>query len=107
MDANLSRRVEQQRVAMLYGNTLAVSSSALLMTAFVAVIAWPHAELASIATWCAAVLIVQVGVQWLSSAYRRAPERDTAPLQWGKRLGRRFSCHTTPEGWRIERVRLA
>jgi hypothetical protein len=25
-------------------------------------------------------------------------------MQWGKRLGRRFSCHTTPEGWRIERV---
>ena len=86
MDANLSRRVEQQRVAMLYGNTLAVSSSALLMTAFVAVIAWPHAQLTSIATWCAAVLIVQVGVQWLSSAYRRAPGRDAAPLQWGKRL---------------------
>jgi signal transduction histidine kinase len=86
LDANLARRVEQQRVAMLYGNTFAVSSSALLMTAFVAVIAWPHARLASILTWCAATLVVQIGVQWLSSVYRAAPDRDNAPLQWGKRL---------------------
>ena len=52
MDAALLRRVEQQRVAMLYDNTLAVSGSALLMAALIAIIAWPHSGRVNIAVWC-------------------------------------------------------
>src|SRR5690606_6924524 len=57
MDAALLRRVEQQRVALLYGNTLAVSGAALLMAGLVTAIARPRAERLSILLWCAAVVI--------------------------------------------------
>src|ERR687895_201651 len=86
MDAALLRRVEQQRVEMLYDNTLAVSGSALLMAALIAVIAWPHTRVVNIAAWSGAVLLVQGYVLWLSSAYRRASDRETASRAWGWRL---------------------
>lgn len=85
-EAALLRRVEQQRVAMLYGNTLAVSGSALLMMVVIAVIAWPHARALNLAVWCGAVLLVQVGVQVLAFGYHKSPPQDEAPLQWGWRL---------------------
>ncbi|HEU4603506.1 MAG TPA: hybrid sensor histidine kinase/response regulator [Steroidobacteraceae bacterium] len=85
-EAALLRRVEQQRVAMLYGNTLAVSGSAILMMIVIAVIAWPHARAVNLAVWCGAVLLVQVGVQVLAFGYHRAAANDSAPLQWGWRL---------------------
>jgi two-component system, sensor histidine kinase len=86
MDAALQRRVERQRVEMLFDNALAVSGSALLMTALVAVIAWPQSNLTSIASWCGAVLLVQVYVQWLAYRYRHATDRETASRAWGVRL---------------------
>jgi two-component system, sensor histidine kinase len=86
MDDALVRRVEQQRVAMLYGTTLAVSSSALLMAAVVAVIAWRDAERMNLAAWCAAVVLAQAFVLSLSWAYRRSSTRDAAPAAWGWRL---------------------
>jgi len=86
MDAALLRRVEQQRIEMLYDNTLAVSGSALLMAALIAVIAWPHTQVINIAAWCGAALLVQASVQALSAAYRRASDRETAPRRWGWRL---------------------
>jgi signal transduction histidine kinase len=86
MDAALARRVERQRVEMVYGNTLAVSGSALLMAALVAVIAWPHSNSLSIASWCSAVVLVQVYVQWLAFRYRHATDRETASRAWGSRL---------------------
>ena len=86
MDAALQRRVERQRVEMLFDNALAVSGSALLMTALVAVIAWPHSNLINIASWCGAVLLVQVYVQWLAYRYRHAADRETASRAWGWRL---------------------
>ncbi|MGH8188791.1 MAG: hypothetical protein ACREUC_19695, partial [Steroidobacteraceae bacterium] len=86
MDAALLRRVEQQRVEMLYDNTLAVSGSALLMAALIAVIAWPHTHVVNIAAWSGAVLLVQGYVQWLSAAYRHASDRETASRAWGWRL---------------------
>ena len=86
MDAALQRRVEQQRVAMLFGNTLALSSSALLMAALVIVIVWPHAGRTNLAAWGGCVLLVQTHLQWLSFAYRRARDRETAPREWGWRL---------------------
>jgi signal transduction histidine kinase len=86
MEAALLRRVEQQRVELLYGNSLAVSGSALLMAALVAVIAWPHSNLISIASWCSAVVLVQVYVQWLAYRYRHATDRETASRAWGTRL---------------------
>jgi two-component system, sensor histidine kinase len=86
MDAALARRVERQRVEMVYGNTLAVSGSALLMAAIVAVIAWPHSNRLSVASWCSAVVLVQVYVQWLAFRYRHATDRETASRAWGSRL---------------------
>ncbi len=88
IDSTLQQRVERQRVAMLYGNTLAVSSSAVLMTALIAVIAWPHAPTLNLSTWCAAVLLVQMYVQYLARAYRQAPDRDANPQFWAWRLAR-------------------
>jgi two-component system, sensor histidine kinase len=85
MDAALLRRVEQQRVEMLYGNTTAVSSSALLMAALVAVIVWPHTGRLNIALWGGAVLLVQISLHVLSSAYRRASDRESASRAWGWR----------------------
>jgi two-component system, sensor histidine kinase len=86
MDAALLRRVEQQRVEILYGSTLAVSGSALLMAALIAVIAWPHTSWTNITAWCGAVLLVQAYVLWLSVSYRRATDRETASRAWGWRL---------------------
>jgi len=74
MDAALLRRVEQQRIEMLYDNTLAVSGSALLMTALIAVIAWPHTRVTNIVAWAGAALLVQASVLALSAAYRRASD---------------------------------
>ena len=86
MDAALTRRVEQQRIEMLYDNTLAVSGSALLMAALIAVIAWPHTRAANLVAWVGAALLVQASVLALSGAYRRASDRDTASRTWGWRL---------------------
>lgn len=86
MDAALLRRVEQQRVALLYGNTLAVSGAALLMAGLVTAIAWPRAERLSILLWCAAVVIVHAGIHSLAFAWRRAPNAPAVPRLWGGRL---------------------
>lgn len=86
MNSMLARRVEQQRVALLYGNTLAVSSSAVLMVMLVAIIAWPYASPARVFAWCGAVLLVQAGVQWLTYSYRRAADAMTDPRAWGNRM---------------------
>ena len=68
MDAALTRRVEQQRIEMLYDNTLAVSGSALLMAALIAVIAWPLTRVANIVAWAGAALLVQAAVLARSGA---------------------------------------
>ena len=86
MDAALLRRVEQQRVAMLYGNTAAVSGSAVLMAVLMVIIAWPDVSGLKIFIWCTAVLLVQAGVQWLTFAYRRADNAQSEPRLWGMRL---------------------
>jgi two-component system, sensor histidine kinase len=86
MDAALSRRVEQQRVALLYDNTLAVSGSAVLMAALVAVIAWPYTGAINLIAWCGTVLVVQAGVQWLALSFNGASAQTTAPREWGWRL---------------------
>lgn len=86
MDAALLRRVEQQRVAMLYANTAAVSGSAVLMAALMVIIAWPQVSGWRIFTWCSAVVLVQAGLQWLTFAYRRAANAPTEPRMWGMRL---------------------
>lgn len=83
MDAALLRRVEQQRVEMLYGNALAVSGSALLMVAMIAVITWPHTSHNLIITWGSVALLVQAYMLWLAERYRRAKDRETASSAWG------------------------
>lgn len=86
MDAALLRRVEQQRVAMLYGNTAAISGSAVLMATLMVIIAWPEVSATRIFGWCGAVLLVQACAQWLTFAYRRAANTQTEPRLWGMRL---------------------
>lgn len=86
MDAALLRRVEQQRVEMLYGNALAVSGSALLMVAMIAVITWPHTAHARIISWSVAALLVQVGMLALTVWYRDSNDRATASGRWGWRF---------------------
>jgi signal transduction histidine kinase/CheY-like chemotaxis protein len=86
MDAELARRVEQQRVALLYDNTLAASGSAILMAALVAVIAWPYAARINLIAWCGAVLVVQAAVQWLTYSFRRTPNDTASPREWAWRL---------------------
>ncbi len=86
MDAALLRRVEQQRVEMLYGNALAVSGSSLLMGAMIALITWPHTSHTKIITWGAVALLVQVCMLWLTARYRSADDRATASSAWGWRF---------------------
>ena len=86
MDAALQRRVEQQRVAMLYGNTSAVAGSAALMATLMVFVAWPQASGWRIFIWCLAVVLVQSGAQWLSHAYRRSENAEAEPRLWGMRL---------------------
>jgi signal transduction histidine kinase len=86
MDAALLRRVEQQRVEMLYGNALAVSGSALLMVAMIAVITWPHTSHTRIISWSIATLLVQVGSLALAASFRSADNRATASSSWGWRF---------------------
>lgn len=86
MDAAASRRVEEQRIALLYGNSLAVSATALLIAALLAVIAWPHAAAERVFTWCGTVLIVQGAVQWLAHSFHKDPQAASRPDLWGRRL---------------------
>jgi signal transduction histidine kinase len=86
MDAALLRRVEQQRVEMLYGNALAVSGSALLMVAMIAVITWPHTSHVRIISWSIVTLSVQVALLALTIWYRGADTRATAAGAWGWRF---------------------
>jgi hypothetical protein len=86
MDAALLRRVEQQRVEMLYGNSLAVSGSAVLMVAMIAVITWPHTPHARLIIWVAIALLVQAFMLLLAARYHSADDRATASSAWGWRF---------------------
>jgi signal transduction histidine kinase/ActR/RegA family two-component response regulator len=86
MDAALQRRVEQQRVAMLYGNTGAVAGSAALMAVLMVIVAWPQIPAWRIVLWCTAVAVVQAGVQGLTHAYHRSANAESEPRLWGMRL---------------------
>lgn len=86
MDAALLRRVEQQRVEMLYGSSLAISGSALLMIAMIAVIAWPRTSHSKIIAWAVVALLVQACMLLLTHRYRHAGDRATASSAWGWRF---------------------
>ena len=86
MDAALLRRVEQQRVEMLYGSSLAISGSALLMVAMIAVIAWPRTSHSKIIVWAVVALLVQACMLLLTHRYRHAGDRATASSTWGWRF---------------------
>lgn len=86
MDAALLRRVEQQRVEMLYGSSLAISGSALLMVAMITVIAWPRTSHSKIIAWAVVALLVQACMLLLSHRYRHAGDRATASSAWGWRF---------------------
>lgn len=86
MDAALLRRVEQQRVEMLYGSSLAISGSALLMVAMIAVIAWPRTSHSKIIAWAVVALLVQACMLLLTHRYTHAGDRATASSAWGWRF---------------------
>ena len=59
MDAATVRRVEQQRVTMLYANRWEVSGAALIMAALIAMIAWPSSTPLRVLGWCGVVIAIQ------------------------------------------------
>lgn len=85
VNAALPRRVDEQRIALLYGNSLAVSITALLMAALVAIVAWPGSSPARILSWCAAVVVVQCAAQWLAFSFHRDSAAYRSEI-WGRRL---------------------
>jgi signal transduction histidine kinase len=88
MDAASMRRVEQQRVAMLYANRWAVSSSALIMAALIAIIAWPSSTPVRVLSWCGVVIAIQAGLQILGINYRKHAPSDMDPRLWAIRFAR-------------------
>jgi two-component system, sensor histidine kinase len=86
MDEASARRVEQQRVAMLYANRWAVSSSALIMAALIAIIAWPSSTPTRVFAWCGVVIALQAGLQVLALRYRESSVGDIDPRIWAKRF---------------------
>ena len=86
MDAALLRRVEQQRVEMLYGGGLAVSGATSLMVAIIAFIAWSHTAHSTLIIWSIAALLVQGCTLLLTALYRRADDRADASKVWGWRF---------------------
>ncbi|MET0497044.1 MAG: hybrid sensor histidine kinase/response regulator [Steroidobacteraceae bacterium] len=85
MDDVTLRRVEEQRITLLYGNSLAVSLTAMLMAALVAAIAWPHASAARVVGWCVAVLAMQGALQWLAWYFKHVGGASQ-PRLWGRRF---------------------
>jgi signal transduction histidine kinase/CheY-like chemotaxis protein len=88
MDAASLRRVEQQRVAMLYANRRAVAISALIMVALIASVAWPSSTPLRVLIWCSVVIAIQAGLQFLSLSYRRHSGADADPRIWASRFAR-------------------
>jgi signal transduction histidine kinase/ActR/RegA family two-component response regulator len=88
MDAASVRRVEQQRVAMLYANRWEVSGAALIMVAIIAMVAWPSSTPLRVLTWCGFVIAIQMGLQGLAFRYRKHSIDDIDPKKWGDRFAR-------------------
>ncbi len=79
----LRSHVEQQRVAMLFSNTLAYTESAILMVGFVGLVVWNSLDWPTLLLWCGAILGLQGVIQWVSHRYRHSPSRESAPRRWG------------------------
>ncbi len=88
MDAASLRRVEQQRVSMLYANRWEVSGAALIMVAIIAIIAWPTSTPLRVVSWCGVVVAIQMGLQALALRYRKQRIEDIDPKKWGDRFAR-------------------
>ncbi len=73
---------------MLYANRWAVSSSALIMTALIAIVAWPNSTPLRVLSWCGVVVAIQAGLQALASAYRKHAGGDVDPHVWASRFSR-------------------
>lgn len=97
MDAASTRRVEQQRVAMLYANRWAVSSSALIMAALIAIIAWPNSTPLRVLGWCGIVVAIQAGLQILAFSYLRRTD-NADPQLWAARFALASSVSGTVWG---------
>lgn len=79
----LRSHVEQQRVAMLFSNTLAYTESAILMVGFIGLVVWNSLDWPTLLLWCGAILGLQGVIQWVSYRYRKSASRDTDPRRWG------------------------
>lgn len=79
----LRSHVEQQRVSMLFSNTLAYTESAILMVGFVALVVWNSLDWRTLLVWCGAILALQGLIQWVSHRYRASPARETSARRWG------------------------
>jgi signal transduction histidine kinase/CheY-like chemotaxis protein len=88
MDAASIRRVEQQRVAMLYANRWAVSSAALVMAGLIAMVAWPSSTPLRVLSWVAVVIAIQGGLQLLAYGYRKHSVDEIDPKLWADRFAR-------------------
>lgn len=79
----LRNRVDDERVALVYGSTLTVTLSTALMIAIIALAVWskiPHSVLVG---WALAVVAGRLLMEWLNYCYQRAPDRHTNPWRWG------------------------
>lgn len=72
---------------MLYANRWAVSSSALIMAALIAFIAWPSSTPLRVLSWCGVVVAIQGGLQFLGINYRGHRD-DIDPRIWASRFAR-------------------
>ena len=88
MDAASIRRVEEQRVAMLYANRWAVSSAAIVMAALIATVAWSASTPLRVASWCGVVALLQAALQILAHRYRNHSATDNDPKRWADRFAR-------------------
>src|SRR5262249_22591889 len=87
-DAVSLRRVEQQRVAMLYADRWAVSSAALIMAGIIALIAWPHTTPLRVVLWGSVVIAIQAALQALAYRYRKQNLDEVDPKIWAHRFAR-------------------
>src|SRR5438128_2346698 len=84
IDSSLAARVEQQRVALLFGNIRSISESAVLMAVLAVLVALNTAPPIAIVIWACLVLVDQAAIQWLALAFRSATDARSNARGWGQ-----------------------
>jgi signal transduction histidine kinase len=83
MDAAMSTRVENDRVAMLYRTNLTGTLLTMVMVAFVVLVAWKAVAAQILFTWAASVVGLRMLVDLLGYFYRKSPDRESNARRWG------------------------